>query len=49
MLKRHLAPQMLERLLRTELMPEEATNQPENLAVKLRQKLLKNGKGENKR
>lgn len=48
MLKRHLAPQMLERLLRTELMPEEATNQPEGLAVKLRQKLLKNGKGENK-
>jgi diadenylate cyclase len=48
MLKRHLAPQMLERLLRTELMPDEA-DQPENLAVKLRQKLLKNGKGESKR
>jgi hypothetical protein len=39
---------MLERLLRTELMPDEA-DQPENLAVKLRQKLLKNGKGESKR
>jgi hypothetical protein len=36
---------MLERLLRTELMPEEA-EQPENLVVKLRQKLLKNGKGD---
>ncbi len=48
MLKRHLAPQMLERLLRTELMPDEA-NQQENLVVKLRQKLLKNGKDEGKR
>ena len=47
MLKRHLAPQMLERLLRTELMPDEA-EQPESLVVKLRQKLLKNGKGEGK-
>ena len=47
MLKRHLAPKMLDRLLRTELMPEEA-EQPENLVVKLRQKLLKNGKGEGK-
>lgn len=45
MLKRHLAPQMLERLLRTELMPNEA-DQQENLALKLRQKLRKNGKGE---
>ena len=45
MLKRHLAPKMLDRLLRTELMPEEADH-PENLVVKLRQKLLKNGKGE---
>ena len=47
MLKRHLAPQMLERLLRTELMPDE-NDQPESLVVKLRQKLLKNGKGEGK-
>lgn len=45
MLKRHLAPKMLDRLLRSELMPEE-TEQPENLVVKLRQKLRKNGKGE---
>ena len=45
MLKRHLAPQMLDRLLRTELMPNEA-DQQENLALKLRQKLRKNGKGE---
>lgn len=48
MLKRHLAPKMLERQLRTELMPDEA-EQPENLVVKLRQKLLKNGKGEGDR
>ena len=45
MLKRHLAPQMLERLLRTELMPDEA-DQQDSLALKLRQKLRKNGKGE---
>ncbi len=45
MLKRHLAPQMLERLLRSELMPNEA-GQDENLALKLKQKLRKNGKGE---
>ena len=38
MLKRHLAPQTLERLLRNELCPE--TDQPdENLVLKLRQKL----------
>lgn len=47
MLKRHLAPQMLERLLRAELMPEE-NDQQDNLVVKLRQKLLKSGKGEDK-
>ena len=46
MLKRHLAPQMLERLLRAELMPEELEQQ-DSLVVKLRQKLRKNGKGEN--
>ena len=48
MLKRHLAPQMLERLLRAELMLDETGNRQENLVVKLRQKLLKNGKGEGK-
>jgi diadenylate cyclase len=47
MLKRHLAPQMLERLLRAELMPE-GNDQQDNLVVKLRQKLLKSGKGEDK-
>jgi diadenylate cyclase len=47
MLKRHLAPQMLERLLRAELMPDES-EQPDNLALKLRQKLRKGGKGEGK-
>lgn len=44
MLKRHLAPQMLERLLHTELMPQEQ-DQQEGLVVKLRQKLRKSGKG----
>ncbi len=48
MLKRHLAPQMLEKLLHTELIPDEE-NQQENLAVKLRQKLRKSGKGGSKR
>ena len=40
MLKRHLAPQTLERLLRNELCPEEPTEE-ENLVVRLRQKLTK--------
>ena len=44
MLKRHLAPQTLERLLRNELCPEDAPQQ-ENLAVKLYQKLQKKDKG----
>ena len=39
MLKRHLAPQTLERLLRNELCPEDGDKQ-ENLAVRLKQKLL---------
>ena len=43
MLKRHLAPQTLERLLRNELCPEQKQEE-QNLAVKLRQKLqLKKG------
>ena len=41
MLKRHLAPQTLERLLRNELCPEEEP-QEDNLAVKLYQKLQRN-------
>lgn len=45
MLKRHLAPQMLERLLRAELMPDEE-DQKDNLVLKLRQKLRKGGKGD---
>lgn len=45
MLKRHLAPQTLERLLRNELCHEEASD--ENLAIKLRQKIKKKEKGEN--
>ena len=47
MLKRHLAPKMLEKLLQNEICPEEV-QQPDNLAVKLRQKLQKKGKGERK-
>ncbi len=47
MLKRHLAPQTLERLLRNELCIEE-TEQEENLVVKLRQKLQKWEKGDNR-
>lgn len=46
MLKRHLAPQTLERLLRNELCPDDQP-QEENLVVKLRQKLQKKEKGEN--
>ena len=47
MLKRHLAPQTLERLLRNELCPEEVPQQ-DNLAVRLRQKLQKKDKEERK-
>ncbi len=47
MLKRHLAPQTLERLLTNELCPED-TNQQENLVVRLRQKLHKKDKEEHK-
>ena len=46
MLKRHLAPQTLERLLRNELLTEEKEEQ--NLVVKLRQMLLNKEKGEKK-
>ena len=48
MLKRHLAPQTLERLLRNELCQEEKQGD-QNLAVMLRQKLQKKEKGENSR
>lgn len=44
-LKRHLAPQTLERLLRNELCPEDDHQQEEKLVVKLRQKLQIKGKG----
>ena len=44
MLKRHLAPQTLERLLRNELCHEEKQEE-QNLAVKLAQKLQKKEKG----
>ena len=46
MLKRHLAPQTLERLLIQELCPEQET--PENLALRLRQKLHMKDKEERK-
>lgn len=42
MLKRHLAPQTLEQLLRNELCPEDP-NREENMVVKLRQKLRRKG------
>ena len=45
MLKRHLAPQTLERLLRNELIHEE-TVQEQNLVLKLRQMLQKKEKGD---
>jgi diadenylate cyclase len=45
MLKRHLAPQTLERLLRKELCPEEPEKKP-NIAVMLRQKLNRKGADE---
>lgn len=44
MLKRHLAPQTLERLLHNELIHEENTRE-QNLVLKLRQKLQKKEKG----
>ena len=47
MLKQHLAPKMLERMLRNELMPEQVEKE-ENLALKLKQKLRKNNKTEGK-
>lgn len=46
MLKRHLAPQMLEKLLHNELCPEK-TEKEENLVVMLRQKLQMKDKGAN--
>ncbi len=47
MLKRHLAPQTLERLLVSELCPED-TQQENNLAVRLRQRLQNKGKEDRK-
>lgn len=46
MLKRHLAPQTLERLLRQELCPDDETKTEEDLVLKLRQKLQKKDKKE---
>ena len=45
LLKQYLAPQMLERLLRNELMPEHSEEE-KNPVLRLKQKLLKNGKGD---
>ena len=47
MLKRHLAPKTLERLLTNELCPED-TDQPESLVVRLKQKLQKKDREERK-
>ena len=41
MLKRHLAPQTLERLLRTELCPDDSLEEERTLALRLKEKLLK--------
>ena len=41
MLKRHLAPQTLERLLRTELCPEDSMEEERSLALRLKEKLLR--------
>lgn len=46
MLKRHLAPQTLERLLYNELCPAEP--EEDNLVVRLRQRLQKKGEGDSK-
>jgi diadenylate cyclase len=46
MLKRHLAPQTLERLLRNELCHDEEQKE-ENPMLRLRQKLQSKAKGEN--
>lgn len=46
MLKRHLAPQTLEKLLRNELCPDDETKKEEDLVLKLRQKLQKKDKKE---
>ena len=48
MLKRHLAPQTLERLLHNELNPQ-AASQEESLTVRLKQKLLKKEGGYDKK
>ena len=48
MLKQHLAPQMLERMLRNELMPEEADKE-EKRKLKLKQTLKKGPKAEDKK
>ena len=44
MLKRHLAPRTLEKLLRNTLCPEDGQQQEQNLGQLLRQKLMKSGK-----
>lgn len=41
MLKRHLAPQTLERLLHNELCPDDAAEEENNLALRLKEKLRK--------
>ena len=41
MLKRHLAPQTLERLLRTELCSEDNLEEERSLALRLKEKLLR--------
>ena len=49
MLKRHLAPQTLERLLRNELCPQNQAEKSQSLAVRLRQKLTGNKEDANEK
>ncbi len=46
MLKRHLAPQTLERLLHSELCPDTASEEENNLAARLRHRLRRRGEEE---
>lgn len=48
MLKRHLAPQTLERLLHNELCPSEESKENANVLIRLKQKLTKEGKDDEK-
>ena len=46
MLKRHLAPQTLEKLLQNELNPAEKRESPQSLVERMKQKITAHGKEE---